>query len=51
MANPIKFLDVVALTAGLLEVNLWRGRVGTVADTLAGGVALEVEFSDRYGRT
>ena len=51
MANPVKLLDVVALTVDLPEVNLWRGQVGTVVDILAGGAAFEVEFSDRYGRT
>jgi Domain of unknown function (DUF4926) len=51
MANPIKLLDLVALTVDLPEVNLWRGQVGTGVEILAGGAALEVEFSDRDGRT
>jgi Domain of unknown function (DUF4926) len=51
MADPIKLLDVVALTVDLPEVNLGRGHVGTVVDILAGGAAFEVEFSDRQGRT
>lgn len=49
--NTIKLLDVVALTVDLPEYNLWRGQVGTVVETLAGGAAFEVEFSDRSGRT
>jgi len=51
MTNPIKLLDVVALTVDLPEDNLWRGQVGTVVEILAGGSAFEVEFSDRQGRT
>ena len=47
----VKLLDVVALTIDLPEYNLWRGQVGTVVETLAGGAAFEVEFSDRDGRT
>jgi Domain of unknown function (DUF4926) len=50
MADPIKLLDVVALTVDLPEVNLCRGHVGTIVDILAGGAAFEVEFSDRQGR-
>lgn len=49
--NPVKLLDVVALTVDLPEYNLWRGQVGTVVETLAEGTAFEVEFSDRNGRT
>jgi hypothetical protein len=51
MADPIKLLDVVALTVDLPEGNLCRGQVGTIVDILAGGAAFEVEFSDRQGRT
>ena len=51
MAQPIKLLDVVALTVDLPTYNLWRGQVGTVVEILAGGTAFEVEFSDREGRT
>ncbi len=51
MKDTIKFLDVVALTVGLPEYNLWRGQVGTVVEILAGGDAFEVEFSNRDGRT
>ncbi len=51
MANTVKLLDVVALTADLPEHDLRRGQVGTVVDVLAGGAAFEVEFSDRAGRT
>lgn len=49
--NQIKLLDVAALTSDLPEYNLWRGRVGTVVEILAGGSAFEVEFCDRDGRT
>lgn len=49
--SAIKLLDVVALTVDLPQYNLWRGQVGTVVETLAGGEAFEVEFSDRNGRT
>ncbi|MBP5973835.1 DUF4926 domain-containing protein [Brasilonema sp. CT11] len=49
--NSVKLLDVVALTVDLPEYNLWRGQVGTVVEMLAGGIAFEVEFSDRNGRT
>ncbi len=49
--STVKLLDVVALTVDLPEYNLWRGQVGTVVETLAGGAAFEVEFSDRSGRT
>jgi hypothetical protein len=51
MAQPIKLLDVVALTVDLPTYNLRRGQVGTVVDILAGETAFEVEFSDRAGRT
>jgi hypothetical protein len=50
MNEPIKLLDVVALTVDLPERNLIRGQVGTVVEELAPGV-FEVEFSDdRSGR-
>lgn len=49
--STVKLLDVVALTVDLTEYNLWRGQVGTVVETLAGGAAFEVEFSARSGRT
>jgi hypothetical protein len=45
MSNPIKLLDVVALTVDLPDKNLVRGQVGTVVEELAPGV-YEVEFSD-----
>ncbi len=51
MPNPIKLLDVVALTVDLPDDDLWRGQVGTVVEILANGTAYEVEFSDREGRT
>ena len=47
----VKLLDVVALTADLPEYNLWRGQVGTIVAVLSEGVAFEVEFCDREGRT
>ena len=50
-AKEIKLLDVVALTVDVPEDNLWRGQVGTVVEILANGDAVEVEFSDRNGRT
>lgn len=51
MSNPIKLLDVVALTVDLPDCNLLKGQVGTIVDILAEGKAFEVEFSDRQGRT
>jgi hypothetical protein len=47
----VKLLDVVALVVDLPEQNLWRGQVGTVVEILGDGIAFEVEFSDRDGRT
>ncbi|GMT49738.1 MAG: hypothetical protein IEMM0008_1277 [bacterium] len=47
----IKLLDVVALTVDLSEYNLFRGQVGTIVEILSGGSAVEVEFSNREGRT
>lgn len=51
MENTVKLLDVVALSVGIPQYNLWRGQVGTVVEILADGAAFEVEFSDRNGRT
>jgi hypothetical protein len=51
MEEPIQCLEVVALTVDIPEHDLRRGQVGTVVDILGGGKALEVEFSDRNGRT
>lgn len=51
MASTIQLLEVVALTDDIPEHNLQRGQVGTVVDILGEGKALEVEFSDRSGRT
>jgi hypothetical protein len=51
MKDTIQILEVVALTDDIPEHNLRRGQVGTVVDILGGGRALEVEFSDRNGRT
>lgn len=48
--QPIRLLDVVALTEDLPERRLCRGQVGTVVETLDGDV-FEVEFSDLDGRT
>ena len=50
MNSSPKLLNVVALTVDLPQYNLWRGQVGTVVETLSGGTAFEVEFSDREGR-
>jgi len=50
MTAPVQLLDVVALTADLLERKLVRGQVGTVVEKLAPGV-FEVEFSDGDERT
>ncbi|MGD1953516.1 MAG: DUF4926 domain-containing protein [Leptolyngbyaceae cyanobacterium] len=49
--STVNLLDVVALTVDLPQYNLRQGQVGTVVETLAGGTAFEVEFSDRSGRT
>lgn len=51
MEDAIQLLEVVALTTDVPEASLRRGQVGTVVDILGGGKALEVEFSDRDGRT
>ena len=50
MNNPIKLLDVVALTENLPREGLYRGQVGTVVEILAPD-AYEVEFSDNDGQT
>ncbi len=50
MNNPIKLLDVVALTTDLPEHGLYRGQVGTAVESLAPNV-FEVEFCDDDGRT
>jgi hypothetical protein len=50
MSNPIRLLDVVALTENLPQNGLIRGQVGTVVELLAPD-AFEVEFSDDEGRT
>ena len=49
MSQPIKLLDVVALTEDLADRNLRRGQVGTVVENPAPGV-FEVEFTDNDGR-
>ncbi len=48
--NPIRLLDVVALTEDLPERGLRTGQVGTVVEALAPDV-YEVEFCDNEGRT
>jgi hypothetical protein len=50
MPDPIKLLDVVALTEDQPKHNLARGHVGTVVELHEPGV-FEVEFSDDEGRT
>jgi len=50
MPEPIKLLDIVALTEDLPERDLRRGQVGTVVEELAPDV-FEVEFNDNQGRT
>jgi hypothetical protein len=51
MNEHFKLLDVVTLIVDLPEYNLWRGQVGTIVELLANGIAFEVEFADRDGRT
>ncbi len=48
--EPIKLLDVVALTVEKRYKGLVRGQVGTVVEQLAPRV-FEVEFDDDEGRT
>jgi hypothetical protein len=48
--DQINLLDVVALTADLVDRSLARGQVGTVVEHLGSDV-YEVEFSDDSGRT
>ncbi len=50
MENPMKLLDVVALTRDIPVPHLVRGQVGTIVEVL-GVDAFEVEFSDDSGRT
>jgi hypothetical protein len=47
--DPIKLLDVVALTEDLPAPGLRRGQVGTVVELLKDG-ACEVEFADSDGQ-
>ncbi|MEH2322209.1 MAG: DUF4926 domain-containing protein [Nostoc sp.] len=49
MNDNLQFLDVVALTEDLPELELYRGQVGTIVDEYEPGV-FEVEFSDLTGR-
>ena len=48
--EPIKLLEVVALTVDLPEEGLVRGQVGTVVEVYAPD-AYEVEFVDDSGHT
>lgn len=48
--EPIKLLDVVALTCDLPELGLRRGQVGAVVEVY-GPDAFEVEFVDQAGQT
>ena len=50
MNDPIKLLDVVALTEDLPQEGLYCGQVGTVVEILAPDV-YEVEFNDDQGQT
>ena len=50
MNEPIKLLEVVALTEDLPQEDLYRGQVGTVVEILAPDV-YEVEFCDDEGQT
>ena len=50
MNEPVKLLDVVALTDDLPESGHVRGHVGTVVEILDEEV-FEVEFCDDEGRT
>jgi hypothetical protein len=47
--QPIRHLDVVALTKPLADQGLSQGQVGTVVESLEAGV-YEVEFADDQGR-
>ena len=49
MNEPIKLLEVVALTEDLPREDLYRGQVGTVVEILAPDV-YEVEFCDDEGQ-
>lgn len=48
--DPIKLLDVVALTHDLPELGLRRGQVGAVVEVYTPS-AFEVEFVDHAGQT
>jgi hypothetical protein len=50
MTEPIKLLDVVALTEDVPQEKLRRGEVGTVVEVF-GPDAFEVEFADEDGQT
>ncbi len=49
MTDPIKLLDVVALTDDLPDRGMRRGQVGTVVEQLEPDV-FEVEFADDRGK-
>ncbi len=50
MTEPLKLLDVVALTEDVPDRALSRGQVGTVVEVLAPSV-FEIEFVDDEGQT
>jgi len=50
MANPLKLLDVVALTEDMPDRSLSRGQVGAIVEVL-GPQMFEVEFVDDEGHT
>ena len=50
MDQPVRVLDVVALTEPVPGHGLLRGQVGTVVEELPPD-AYEVEFADSEGRT
>lgn len=49
-SDQFNLLDVVALTADLVDKGLLRGQVGTIVEILKPGV-FEIEFADNDGRT
>jgi hypothetical protein len=50
MTQPLRELDVVALTADEPRLGLYAGQVGTIVDMLDDGV-YEVEFVSPNGET
>lgn len=49
MSEPVRVLDVVALTVDIPDRGLVRGQVGTVVEVLADDT-FEIEFTDESGR-